>query len=205
MVFTTTYQSSASMTAISGGGCNASGSGLDGAWQRIAGPLTNTSSSKIEMWMGKIITAGASTITVTNSVSTGNLRLNCKEFDTLGGQGTIWTQDGVGGSTNNAASTTVTFPTMTPSGINRLYVGFGTNGTGQTTGATAGYTVELDPGTNPMIYNPSVPNSAQTPISTQASSGAAVSYLIAALIYAITPAVSIRQTPVVPRFRSSNY
>jgi hypothetical protein len=186
LVFATSYASAGTMTALSGGGCNASGSGLDGAWQRIAGPFASVSWD-LELWMGKVITPGASTITATISgQGTGqSVRRNCKAFTTTGGLGTIYTQVGAGGTrANTTASTTVTFPTMTPSGINRLYLGFGTNGTGQTTGATAGYTVELDPGTNPVIYNASVPNSAQTPTSVTSSSA---SYLVAALIKADNP------------------
>ncbi len=191
MVFATTYSNSTatvpSLTAISGGGCNASGSGLDGAWQRIAGPLQNQAATAtlMDIWMGKVITAGASTITIT-STAVSTIRLNCKEFGSGGGIGTVWAQDGAGGTQINTSSTTVTFPTLTPTGIDRLYVGFGTNGTGLTTGSTpTGTTVELDPGSNPYLYNPSVANSTQTPTSQQ--SGAAVSYTVGALITASNP------------------
>jgi hypothetical protein len=183
MVLTTTHPTN-NITAVSGGGCNASGSGLDGAWQLVAGPFANASSAFIEMWMGKIVTTGSSTITVTATYS-GTARLNCKEFYTPGGMGTKWSQDGSGGTKANAsATTTVTYPTMTPTGVNRLYVGFGTNGTGSTSGATAGYTVELDFGSNPYLYNPGVANSAQTPTSVTTSSA---SYTVAALIKADNP------------------
>lgn len=186
LVLTTTDANNITSTAVSGGGCNASGSGLDGAWQRIAGPFSSASPASTEMWMGKVITAGSSTITITNTDTTNTIRLNCKEFNSGGGIGTAWAQDGAGGSITNATSTTVTFPTLTPTGINRLYVGFGFNGTGLTTGATpAGTTVELDPGTNPYLYNPSVANSAQTPTSQQ--SGSATSAMIGALITATNP------------------
>jgi len=169
-------------SAVSGGGCPASGSGTPGAWQRIAGPFSSAGPTKMEIWMGRVATAGASTLTITNT-STGTIRLNCKQFN-AGGAGTVWSQDGVGGTRQNAASTTVTFPTLTPSGPNRLYIGFGTNGTGSASGMTAGYTVELDPGNNPYLYNASVPQSAQTPTSVTTSS---TSYLIAALIKADNP------------------
>lgn len=186
MVFVTTYIATGTLTAVSGGGCPASGSGLPGAWQRIAGPLTNNAATpvKIDMWMGKVTTAGASTITMTVTANNVN-RLSCKEFNTIGGLDTIWTQDGAGATKINTASTDVTFPTQTPSGENRLYVGYGTNGTGLTTGQTAGYSVELDFGSNPVIYGPDVANSAQSPISKQ--TGSAVSYTIGALVKADNP------------------
>lgn len=196
LVLTLTDGNNVAATAVSGGGCNASGSGLDGAWQRIAGPFSSASPANTEMWMGKVITPGASTITITSTDTTQTIRLNCKEFNSTGGLGTVWTQDGAGGTKTNTASTTVTFPTLTPGGINRLYVGFGFNGTGLTTGSTpAGTTVELDLGSNPYLYSPSVANSAQTPTSQQ--SGSATSAVIGALIKADNP---VRQL-LLPRAR----
>lgn len=195
LVLTTTYNSSSVMSAVSGGGCNASGSGLDGAWQRIAGPLTNASSAKIETWMGKVITPGSSNITVTRDTTPGTaVRLSAKEFYTLGGLGTVWSL--VVAGTANGTSTTDTFPSLTPSGINRLYIGNGTNGgSATTTGLTSGYSLELDPGSNPYLYNPSVPNSAQAP--TCGNSTNTAWYLCGSLIKADSP---VRQ-PVLPRAR----
>src|SRR5882757_2527742 len=109
LVFVTSYQTAGTMTALSGGGCNASGSGLDGAWQLIAGPYDGAGASvPMQMWMGKVITAGASTITATISgMATGqNVRRNCKEFGTGAGIGTVWTQDGAGGTKANGTAST---------------------------------------------------------------------------------------------------
>lgn len=183
LVLATSMGSNTTSTAVSGGGCNASGSGLFGAWTRVAGPVSSAGSWSMELWMATVITGGGSTITVTNT-SVGTNRLNCKEFNTAGGAGTLWSQDGAGGSKSNATSTTVTYPTMTPSGPNRLYVAFALNGTGSATGQTAGYSLELDPGTNPYLYNASIPQSAQTPTSVTTSSA---STAIAALIKADNP------------------
>jgi len=184
LVLATTAGSNTASTAVSGGGCSASGSGLPGAWQLVAGPFSSNVPWKLELWMGVVNTTGASTITITNT-SSGTNRLNCKEF-LAGGPGTTWSQDGAGGTKQNATSATVTYPTLTPSGENRLYAGFGVNGTGLTTGATpSGTIVELDPGTNPYLYNPDVANSAQSPTSNQSAS--AVSYTIGALIKADNP------------------
>lgn len=182
MILATSAGSNTANSAVSGGGCPASGSGTAGAWHLIAGPVSSTTPWLTELWMGVVTTAGAATITITNT-SSGTNRLNCKEFTAGGGAGTRWTQDGAGGTKTNTTATVVTFPTLTPSGPNRLYVGFGLNGTGQTTGATAGYTVELDPGTNPYIRNPSVA-SAQTPTTVTSSSP---SVAVAALIKADNP------------------
>jgi len=185
MVMTSTHATSQAITLVSGGGCPASNSGLPGAWTRIAGPFANSSSAHIEMWMGRVTTTGSQTLTLTINNTGNQIRINCKEFGTGGGAGTVWTQDGSPGTrANTSATTTVTFPSLTPSGPNRLYIGFGTNGTGNVNGATAGYTVELDPGTNPVIYDASVPQSAQAPTSVTTSN---VSYTVAALIKADNP------------------
>ena len=189
MVFTPTFPNAGNMTALSGGGCAASGSGLPGAWQRIAGPFESPSTSVTqEIWIGVVTTTGSQTLTATISGMAGgnNVRRNCKAFGTGGGAGTVWSVDGTPLTKTNTASTNVTFPTLTPSGPNRMYVGFGVNGTGLTTGQTAGYTVVLDPGTNVLVYDDNVAQSAQTPISKQSAS--AVSATIAALIKADNPA-----------------
>ena len=93
--------------------------------------------------------------------------------------------DGTVGSTNNSTnSTTITYPSRTPSGPNRAYIGLGyAGGTGSTSGATAGYTVQLDQNNNPLIRNPSV-STVQTPTSVQTS---AKSNTIATLIKADNP------------------
>jgi len=183
MVFSTTYLSSASLTGLSGGGCPASGSGLPGAWQRIAGPLTNSSSAKIELWMGRVTSVGAATITMTIGTTGATTRLNCKEFYTsASGTVTAWSVDGAAGS-RNGTGTTDLFPSLTPAGANRLYVGFGTNGGAANVGSqTSGYSLELDPGSNPFIYRASCPQSAQAPTCTQTTSSAY--YLVSALIKA---------------------
>lgn len=100
----------------------------------------------------------------------------------------------------------MTWPSLTPAGTLRAYIGYGVvANTGQTTGATAGYTVGLDVNHNMVIYNPNVAVSAQAPIGTQNTAGA--SGTVAALVTAMTPILPriVRQTPLVPRLRSTNY
>jgi hypothetical protein len=187
LVLGSTHATAGTITAVTGGGCNSSSSGLPGAWARITGPFTNGSTGfDMELWMARITTTGSTTVTITGGAG-GTVRIICKQFNcAAGGVNTVWTRDGSAGTeANTATSTNVTFPTLTPTGVNRLYVGYGMNGTGLTTGATAGYTVELDDGTNPMIYNPSVAQSAQSPISKQSAS--AVSYTTGAVIKADHP------------------
>lgn len=172
------------VSAVSGGGCS--------TWTQIAGPFKETADSFDEdnLWLGIVTSTGSSTITVTTSATlsgsgTGTF-LAAQEFTAGGGASTIWSSDGSGGTLNNGtSSTTVTYPTLTPSGSQRLYFGFGyCTSTGLATGQTAGYTAELDNASNIVLFNPNV-SSVQSPIGKQTSSGKSSS--IAALVTATVP------------------
>lgn len=178
------------ISTITGGGCANSGSGTYGAWTRVGSPVQftspNVATQSMEFWLGTVTTTGSSTITVTfTSAGSTNTALCCQEMTSGGRSATIWSADGTVASTNNStASTTITYPSRTPSAINRAYIGLGyAGGTGSTSGATAGYTVQLDQNNNPFIYNPSV-STVQTPTSVQTS---AKSNTIAMLIKADNP------------------
>lgn len=181
------------VSTVSGGGVTS------GQWTRILTPVQftspNVATQSMEMWLGPVTTTGSSTITVTFTTTTTNSALYSQQFTSGGGPGTVWALDGVqtGSKNNSTASTTITFPTLTPGGSARAYVGLGyAGGTGSISGATAGYTVQLDTNHNPFIYDSSVA-SAQSPTSVQTS---AKSDTIAALITATNPA-SRRQLRVI--------
>lgn len=158
--------SSRTVTGVSGGGCD--------DWQKLAGPINATGSTTVtEVWFATVDTAGASTITVTwsSSVAGQTCRYGVQEFTSGGGVGTQWIQDGAGGTRDNSSSTTITWPTLVPSGAARLYVGRALlQNTGLTTGATAGYVVQLDGANNQFIYHLSVSTS-QSPTSQQNTAG----------------------------------
>lgn len=171
----TTSSGAPTVSAVSGGGCPASGSGLFGAWTRILASTqftTPPATQRGDIWIGTATATGSSTITTTSSSGTwpGTNGLFSQEFTSGGGQGTVWAADGSGSTKTNATSTTITFPTLTPAGPNRIYLGPGyAGGTGSTSGGTAGYTVQLDANHNPFIYNTSV-STVQSPTSVQTSS-----------------------------------
>lgn len=173
-----------SVATMSGGGCNASGSGLYGAWTRIAGPFDGgNTSSDIEIWMGAVTTTGSGTITITGSASISGItnRMVVREFTAGLGLRTRWLLDSAG-SLTNSTSTTITFPTLVASFSAELYIGWGIAGTtASTSGATSGYTVQLDPNNNPFMWNASVSGS-QSPTCAQSPTG--LSNVVAAMIYA---------------------
>lgn len=186
--------SSLHYTGISGGGVT--------TWTLIES--LGTGFPAVFMWFGPVTTAGSSTITFTDS---GTLNLGswvaAQEFGTAGGSAlTVWTIDGTQiGTKSNASSTTMTYPTLTPGGPNRLYAGSSAPGqTASGTGQTAGYTIQLGggvaAGTVTALWDSSVANSAQTPTSLQ--SPASTSTTMAGLITATNPSGS-------PKMRVTNF
>lgn len=160
------------ISTVSGGGCPNSGSGTAGAWARVMGPtnLSANGSERAEMWLGRVATTGSSTLTLawTTSISTTGRTFGVKQFS-AGGIGTVWTADGTGGISNNTGTpTNVVFPSLTPTGANRCYIGFAyVANTGTGSGQTAGYTEILDGNSNIVLYNPNVANSVQSPTAVQ--------------------------------------
>lgn len=167
-----------SVSSVAGGGVT--------TWARIAGPFVG-SSGTIGMWMGQVTTAGSATITVTGSGSLASttVRLLAQQFTSTRGALTQWGLAVASNGVTNASSTTVTYPTIVPDGTNQVYIGYArTANAGSTSGQTAGYTVQLDNGSNPFIYGPNVAVS-QSPTSVQTSAG--VSSAVGALIVAGEP------------------
>lgn len=181
LVFSTIVGSGlVNVASVAGGGVT--------TWVRLTGPFVdNPETVTFDLWLGTVTATGSATITVTGSGSlTGKTVWLLSQQFTGGGAGTVWAVDGtqVGGLTN-ASSTAVTYPTLTPGGASRCYVGraFVAN-SGSLTGQTAGYTLQNDASTNPFIYNTSV-STAQTPASVQSPAG--ISGGVGALITASSP------------------
>lgn len=200
VIFTSRYDAtSPTISSLSGGNCT---------WSRLAGPFAGSIGVNIDMWMGLVSSVGSGTITVTYSGSTGS-NGNCfdyLEFTSGGGAGTVWALDGTAGTKNNTtSSTTVTFPTLVPSGSNRMYIGNSVLGNSiTTTGQTSGYTVEHSGDNNGApFFNTSVSTS-QSPICKQNTAGTSVT--IAVLLTATNPSYipPLLTTPA-PRFRSFDW
>lgn len=156
------------ITSVTGGHC--------ASWVRIAGPFAASGyvATIPELWLGVCNAIGsAANITIAGaSLASSSQRLVARQFSTGQGAASTWVVDGspVNFEQDSTASTTLNWPTLTPTGTNRMYLGRGSVGsTANTTGQTSGYTVSLDAGSNPFFYNPSVANSAQSPTCTQAT------------------------------------
>lgn len=173
---------SLSVASVAGGGVT--------TWARVASSFVG-SGSTIDMWMGIVTTAGSSTITITGSASLAavTVRLIAQQFTSTLGASTQWALAITGAGVTNTSSTTVTFPTVTPTGTNQVYVGYAeTTNAALTSGATAGYTVRLDNGNNPLIYGPNVAT-VQSPTAVQTSAG--VSSAVGVMLTAGEPTTAL--------------
>ncbi len=96
------------LTSVSGGGVTTWTKGV-----QFAGSV----GADEEIWFGKVTTTGSSTITFTWSGTTSGFyeEYGAQEFTAGLGANTAWALD-KGGTVNGASSTTVPFPSLTPSG-----------------------------------------------------------------------------------------
>ncbi len=192
------------VTSVTGGGCT---------WAFCGRYQDTASLSRREMWLGTVTSAGsASTVTVvySGSVSGDSIELDCQEFTNGTGAGTTWALDGAVAGTSNTASTSATFPTLTPTAAGEIYFAhwFTSSSTINST-PTSGYSTQKDAFTDGILYNPSCTASAQSPTGAIGTSN--VSYTIAMLV-AVTPpggGGGVTAEKVIPgnkaRFRASLY
>jgi RHS repeat-associated protein len=149
-----------SITSVSGGGAS---------WQQIA---TLSYGYETEMWLGTVTATGSSTITVTfaSSVASTGVELDAQEYTASTGTSTTWAIDQEGTLKNTASSTTVTYPTLAPSGTGELYVGFANSPQWADSGSTSGFTYDDTDWGDLFIYDPSV-SASESPTGTQDASG----------------------------------
>jgi hypothetical protein len=166
--------STTTVTALSGGGVT--------TWTKLE--AFKDASHDNELWLGTVTTPGSSTITVTFSatVTSNDIDLNAQELTTGGGTSTSWSKDTAGGQTN-PSSTTVAFPSLTPTHTPELYIGYARGGGNLSAGTTPGYTYATTADANVITYNPAV---TATTAPTASVSPAVTSTSIGALITATT-------------------
>ena len=104
------------MSSVSGGGVT--------TWNKAAG-FDGYLNADEEIWYGKVTSTGSSTVTVawSGSVSGLSTEYTAQEFNTALGSGTNWSVDKTG-TLNNSSSSTVTYPSLSPSTAGELYFGF---------------------------------------------------------------------------------
>jgi len=145
-----------------------------------------------------VATTGSSTITVTYSGSVASIatELSSQEFTNGTGPTTTWAKDVSGSSDNTTSSTTIKYPSLTPTGSAELYVGFARAAGTASAGSTAGFTYDLTPTNGDVyLYNPNV-SAASAPTATQSPSG--VSLAVGAMIKATVPSAGPTVTKVTP-------
>ena len=165
------------VTSISGGGVS--------TWNKAVS--FSFSSHEEEIWYGTVTATGPSTITVnwSGSVSGVGTEYNAQEFTANLGASTVWAlDDSQSGTLTNSSSTSVAFPTLTPSGSGELYFGYGQCASDCAIGSTPGFTYALTWDYNVVTYNTSV-TSAVSPTAPQ--SPANYSWSLAALLEASIP------------------
>ncbi|HTT85960.1 MAG TPA: IPT/TIG domain-containing protein, partial [Acidimicrobiales bacterium] len=124
-----------------------------------------------EIWFGKVTTTGSSTVTFawSSSLSGHSAEYGDQEFSAGLGSSTVWALD-KSGTKNNASSTSVALPALTPTGAGELYFGYGEVANTASAGTTAGFTFAATSNGNLAAYDPSV-SGAVSPVGAQAPAG----------------------------------
>jgi hypothetical protein len=151
------------LTSISGGGVS--------TWTKGVQFAGTNQPRDVEIWYGTVSAVGPSTITFTWSGSLGvqTVEYSMQEFTAGTGAGSVWTVDTTG-NTDNVASTTVTYPSLTAAASGELYFGFADMPSTPAAGSTPGFTYTTTNNGNQVAYNPGVSAGAVSPTSTQAVS-----------------------------------
>jgi len=186
--------------AIVGGGdgsasavASALGSGGTTGWMQVLSPLfDSTFGGGPALWMGQVVTPGADTLNVTWSSHSHTTYLGISQYtSSVALANTVWTVDKVGTPTSGSG-TTITWPSLTPTGTGELYYGISAEGGTPSAGATAGYTYNTDAATNEYCYNPSI-GAATAPTCTQTSGTWQAN---GALMRAFAPAATVNSNTV---------
>ena len=100
--------SSTNVSSVTGGG-------VGGDWTKLTRVRDSTQNGDIEEWLGPISKTGSSAVTVhfSRGVSGTRVELDAQEF-TNGNGSTVWSDDVSAGAKNDTASSTITYPTLTP-------------------------------------------------------------------------------------------
>lgn len=162
MVLFVAPQKSNTVNSVTGGGVT--------TWSKITSTINGTG---MEMWRGVVTSTGASTISVSLSGASGNNELAAMEYTTGSSTGS-WVVDTSNTQYNSTASTTVTFPNLTPQSTKDLYVGYAAGTSTMSAGSTTGFNYLAGSQTTTQgLYNTAV-SAAVQPTATQSSSGTSV-------------------------------
>ncbi len=172
-----------SVSSVSGGSVS---------WWSNLESYNGYSGHDLELWMGRVTTAEPGTLTVTfsSSVATISTELTSEEFSAGLGAATVWAKDNAAGQ-SNGSSTTVSFPSLTPTGSNELYAGYASVSTSGGAGSSPGFTYDTTGDDNIYLYDPTVSSSsAPTGAASPAGTSGAVGALITASSATSAPTVT---------------
>lgn len=159
------------VTGVSGGGVASAD-----PWVKMFS-ITNGGGQGIDLWVGRIATLGATTITTTTTINPDFLGSTVigKPYKSDARIDTLWVVDGSGTAQTNTSATSVPFPSKTPGRENEMYLG--AVSAGQPISApSAGYTLDKASASNQgLVFNPSCAVSAQSPTVTASPAGSSYS------------------------------
>ena len=152
------------VTGLSGGGVT--------TWHKVQ-QYYGATGNDVEVWYGVITTTGSSTITFSwsGTITGHTLEYSAQEFTAGFGGSTVWSVD-TSGTHDSSSSTTVTFPSLTPSGSGELYFGYAVAYNTGSGGSTSGFTYALTSLENVTAYDTNV-SGAVTPTAGQSPAGVA--------------------------------
>lgn len=177
--------STVSAASVTGGSCT---------WTRIVSPITDTTmAATVDLWLGTATATTTANITVTgtSSISALNNQLTAQEYTAGLGSTTVWAVDNgqASGFDITTSSTTLTFPSLTPTGSGRLYHGFCVpQNNGAIPANSGGLVWQKDSFTDPVVYNLSISAATAPTGATQSPTGNYVS--VAAVLTAALPSTS---------------
>ena len=162
VVFAEVGATTPTVSTISGGGVT--------TWTKAV-QFEGSGGTDEEVWYGPVTTTGASTVSFTWSspITADTVEYGAQEFGAGLGASTAWTLDKTG-TLDNTSSTTVSFPSLTPSGGTELYFGYAVPGTTASVGTTSGFTYALTASGNVAAFDPDV-SGAASPTATEAPAG----------------------------------
>ena len=152
----TKFPGTASFTAagVTGGGVT--------TWHRAAAYLTRDGYHGQELWWGTVSAAGSSTLSVsftagsTPGTSGSATSLDVQELASSAGAATVWTLDRTGQIDTGVATTTLSYPTLTPTSTQEAYIGYLALPGYANSGSTPGVVYQTDARGNQTIYHPAV-------------------------------------------------
>ncbi len=166
VVFAEVETTGPTVSSVTGGGV--------ATWTK-GGQFAGSDGVDSEIWFGKITTTGSATVSFTwsSSISGHAAEYGAQEFSAGLGANTVWALDKTAG-TNGASSTTVPFPSLTPSGSGELYFGYAQVANSAAKGATTGFTYAVTTNGNAVTYDPNVSGTV-APTATQSPAGVSTS------------------------------